>query len=105
MNKEELLKAALDAVTSRGSAYGDAYTNHKRIADLWSVILDAPVRADQVAPMMVALKLARLIETPSHQDSYVDIAGYAATGSQVMSVKKHDDMYECKDWVAKVKGD
>ena len=88
MNKEELLKAALDAVTVRGSAYGDAYTNHKRIADFWSLILETEVRPDQVAPMMIGVKLARLIETPDHQDSYVDIAGYAATGSQVKDDEK-----------------
>ena len=83
MNKEDLLKNALDAVTVRGSAYGDAYTNHKRIADIWSVILQTEVRPDQVAPMMIGVKLARLVETPDHEDSYVDMAGYAATGSQV----------------------
>jgi hypothetical protein len=88
MNKEDLLKAALDAVTVRGSAYGDAYTNHKRIADLWSVILQTKVRPDQVAPMMISVKLARLVETPDHEDSYVDMAGYAATGSQVKDDEK-----------------
>jgi hypothetical protein len=88
MNKEDLLKAALDAVTVRGSAYGDAYTNHKRIADIWSVILQTEVRPDQVAPMMIGVKLARLIETPDHEDSYVDMAGYAATGSQVKDDEK-----------------
>ena len=88
MKKEDLLKAALDAVTVRGSAYGDAYTNHKRIADIWSVILEIKVRPDQVAPMMIGVKLARLVETPDHQDSYIDIAGYAATGSQVKDDEK-----------------
>ncbi len=88
MNKEQLLTAALDAVTVRGSAYGDAYTNHKRIADFWSLILETEVRPDQVAPMMIGVKLTRLIETPDHQDSYIDIAGYAATGSQVKDDEK-----------------
>jgi hypothetical protein len=86
MNKHELLNEAIDAVTVRGSAYGDCYTNHKRIADLWTIILGCQVYPEQVAPMMVCLKLARLIETPEHQDSYVDIAGYAATGSEVVAV-------------------
>ena len=44
--------------------------------------------------MMIGVKLARLIETPDHQDSYVDMAGYAATGSQVMYNAKENKVDE-----------
>jgi len=36
--------------------------------------------------MMVLLKMARLMQTPDHRDSYVDMAGYAATGARVNGV-------------------
>ena len=29
------------------------------------------------------LKVARLMETPKHEDSWVDIAGYGACGAEV----------------------
>lgn len=93
MNRDrfELLQDATLAVTQRGSAYGDVYTNHERIATIWTVVLGSVVRADQVAQMMVALKLARLMETPDHWDSWVDIAGYAATGAQCVEEITADD--------------
>ena len=37
---------------------------------------------------MVGLKVARLIETPDHQDSILDIAGYAAVMSECVEEKK-----------------
>jgi hypothetical protein len=36
--------------------------------------------------MMILLKMARLMETPNHRDSYVDMAGYAATGARVVGI-------------------
>lgn len=58
--------------------YGDAKTNHEQIAALWSPILGMTVSYQQVIQCMIALKLARLIHTPDHRDSWMDIAGYAA---------------------------
>lgn len=77
-----ILDEAKAAVADRGKNYGDVYTNHERIATMWTVLLGHEVKAEQVAMMMVALKLARLVETPDHMDSWVDIAGYAWTGAR-----------------------
>lgn len=63
---------------ARQQDYGDARTNHENIAALWSVVLKAPVTYQQVIQCMVAVKLARLVNSPDHEDSYIDIAGYAA---------------------------
>ena len=78
----DILQTAQQAVQDRGKNYGDVTLNHKRIAAMWSVILEWDVEPEQVAMMMIALKIARLMETPDHQDSWVDIAGYAWTGAQ-----------------------
>ena len=32
---------------------------------------------------MTCLKVARLMETPKHEDSWVDIAGYGACGAEI----------------------
>lgn len=82
MDKKELLETALATVANRGGDYGDVYTNHERIAVLWTVIFGREVKAHQVAMAMAAVKLARLVETPDHQDSWIDLAGYAAIGSE-----------------------
>lgn len=73
----------------RQAAYGHPRDNFQRTADLWNGYLtaakgDAPIlNATDVAQMMVLLKMARLMQTPAHRDSWVDIAGYAATGARV----------------------
>lgn len=66
----------------RAEVYGDSKTNHDRIAKLWSVILGEEVNSQQVIMCMTALKLARLIETPDHTDTWTDICGYGALGGE-----------------------
>jgi len=69
--------ARLTAV--RGERYGHPSTNFARIASIWGPILDLQVSVQQVGLCLIALKLARLIETPDDEDSIHDLAGYAAT--------------------------
>ena len=83
MDKVEALREAISAVEERGESYGDVRQNHQRIADLWSVVLGRTVTPEQVVLCMTCLKVARLIETPDHEDSWVDIAGYGACGAEV----------------------
>ena len=73
-----MLLDAFQTIGERGKNYGDIKENHERIAALWSTILGKPVTPVQVIMCMMALKLARLMETPDHHDSALDIAGYAA---------------------------
>lgn len=63
----------------RGKRYGHPSTNFARIASLWEPIVGVPMSVQQVGLCLVALKLARLIETPDDEDSIHDLAGYAAT--------------------------
>lgn len=83
MNKVDALEAAIHAVEARGENYGDVRQNHQRIASLWSVVLGQDVTPEQVALCMTCLKVARLIETPDHEDSWIDIAGYGACGAEI----------------------
>ena len=88
MNKNQLLDACKVALNSRGQHYGKVLENHNRIAKIWSLIIGSDITEEQVALMMVGLKVARLIETPDHQDSILDIAGYAAVMSECVEEKK-----------------
>ena len=79
MNGEQkkMLQKAHDLIYgNRQQEYGPAKENFQNIADLWSTILGIPVTPDQVALCMIQVKVARLIRTPDHEDSWVDIAGY-----------------------------
>jgi hypothetical protein len=83
MNRKEVLRKTETLVNGpRAKEYGDAHENHARIAQMWSVLLDKPVTIQQVYQCMVAVKLARLVVTPDHEDSWVDICGYGALGGE-----------------------
>ncbi len=83
MKRDEILETAKELVNGpRAKSYGEAYKNHERIALMWSVLLEKDITVSQVYQCMVAVKLARLIVTPEHEDSWVDICGYAALGGE-----------------------
>lgn len=88
MDKLELLQKTADVVKQRGESYGSMLDNHTRIAKLWSVLLDIDVTPEQVALCMIAVKQARLMETPNHTDSVQDILGYALVYHECADAKK-----------------
>ncbi len=67
-----------DKLTSkdRREDYGDALDCCQKIADMWSVIANKVITAEQVSLMMIALKIVRELQS-SKRDNIVDIAGYA----------------------------
>ncbi|MFZ8881827.1 MAG: DUF6378 domain-containing protein [Paracoccaceae bacterium] len=84
MNRREILEKADEFISaSRDEIYGDPARNHERIAEMWSAILGIDVKAEEVALCMIAVKMSRLCQTPEHEDSWVDIAGYAALGGEI----------------------
>lgn len=84
----QVLAAAGKAVLSdRNRDYGGPEKSLGTIAALWSVILGRPVTPAEVALCMSALKVARLMANPTHTDSWVDLAGYAACGAEVSGSK------------------
>ena len=88
MDKFELLQKTADVVKDRGQDYGSILDNHTRISRLWSVLLNTEVTPEQVALCMIAVKQARLMETPNHEDSIQDILGYALTYHECINGKK-----------------
>ena len=76
----------------REQTYGDPRFNLDTIARLWTVYLqrkfpsamyNAEFTAEDVSQMMILLKTARLIHNPTHKDSLVDQAGYAALQGRI----------------------
>lgn len=84
MKRDELLKEAAELIAvARDEVYGDPLANHQRIADLWSAILDINIEPEEVVLCMIAVKMSRLCSARDHNDSWVDIAGYAALGGEI----------------------
>lgn len=76
---ESILTRAEEIINGqRVKDYGDARENHLRIATLWSAYKQGvEFSPEDVAVMMILLKIARFMENGYHEDTVVDIAGYA----------------------------
>lgn len=80
----EILDEARELIHGeRNVAYGSPTENFERIAGIWNVQLGdklkAPITAQEVALLMIGVKLGRAVNQPK-RDNFVDIAGYAACG-------------------------
>lgn len=79
--RENLLaKAKAVVCTDRNQQYGGPEKSFAKIARLWSAYLDFDVSATDVAMLMGLLKIARISVNQTHEDSFIDLAGYAACG-------------------------
>lgn len=84
MNRRECLEfAKICVLNDRNNEYGGPEDSFGTIAALWTVILGRAITMTEVALCLDALKTARLIKNPSHVDSWIDKAGYAACGAEV----------------------
>lgn len=89
----DMLRKAADTITERQKAYGPPDKNFANIARLWTgwlvsrygQVATLALDGTDVAVMNNLQKIARLAETPDHEDSWIDVAGYAACGMQVNS--------------------
>jgi hypothetical protein len=75
-----------DVSSNRMNVYGSPQQNYERIATLWNAYFiglgeDAALVSEKdVAVCMILVKIARIMQTPSHYDTWKDIAGYGAVG-------------------------
>lgn len=84
MGRTEILQQANDLINGpRADAYGPPQVNFRRIADLWQPIFGMQITPAQVALALTQLKVARLIQSSDHEDSWVDAAGYIALGGEL----------------------
>jgi hypothetical protein len=99
--KLEILEEAISVVAGRGKSYGRPEDNFNRIARLWrahlmnrygdgyggdTAMAIPNIDAQDVSMMMALMKIARLANDPSHHDSWVDVAGYAACGGELAAL-------------------
>lgn len=79
----DILEEASEVISGgRQDEYGSPEDSFKKIASLWSTHLEQNITEQDVALMMVLLKVARVPDgKKASRDTMVDIAGYAAIGS------------------------
>lgn len=79
-SNETVLETAARLVDGdRGDTYGHPAEDFERTAGAWRALFGWDVDARRVALAMICVKLSRLIQSPEHRDSVIDIAGYART--------------------------
>lgn len=84
MNRDKTLIRAMECVCGdREVDYGSPEDNFGIIAQLWSVYKGQTFTAEDVAMMMALLKIARIRNGSGKEDSYVDLAGYAACAAEI----------------------
>jgi len=83
MTTDAFLAATARVLAERRGTYGPADVAMEAIAARWSVTLGRPISPAQVVLCLIDLKLARLARNPAHEDSIVDVAGYAALLAEV----------------------
>lgn len=101
MNRANCLKKADECVNGkREQDYGKAENNFETIGLLWGVYLRAAhpdlkmvmaingIDAKDVSMMMSLLKIARIASPTATEDSFIDLAGYAACGCEIATDKK-----------------
>ena len=90
MKRAETLDKAKETVTGhREQKYGTPEHNFAVIAELWNTYLiwkkDEGLTAKDVAHMMILFKAGRATTGTGTEDTYVDIAGYAACAAEIVT--------------------
>lgn len=88
MNRSEVLKSVDTIINgARQENYGNPESNFSRISAYWTQYLSKDISPADVAVMMVLMKVARLQNNINHEDSWIDICGYAANGCEIVTEK------------------
>ena len=92
VTRVDILGNALEQVTGRRETdYGTPEDNFSKISKLWSAYLGIDISAVDVAMLMSLLKIARIRSGHGGtNDCFVDLAGYAACGGEIVSKKKSE---------------
>lgn len=100
-----LLDEAKKIITGdRNNSYGPPTQDFTRTAGILTALGyrtegGGPIKPHDVAIMVIAVKLSRLMWSPDKRDSWVDLAGYAACGHEcVMDERKQNAAYYAEEF-------
>lgn len=93
---DDLIAAAKEAISDRHKKNDIPERNFERIAKVWSALLNIDITPEQVALMMIGLKVVR--EAFTHQnDNLVDIVGYALCLEEITNAADTKETVSQKD--------
>ena len=88
INRNGILSKAESIINGeRQGTYGDAEDSFQTIADMWSAYLNTEILSEDVANMMILMKVARNSSGVYKDDNWIDICGYAALGGEIQAAK------------------
>ena len=82
MHHTEFLTQTARILHERGQEYGPVEPCFERIANLASILLNRNVTPFEVCIMHISTKLARSVESPTKDDTWIDLINYAAFAGQ-----------------------
>lgn len=91
MTRESILKKAIEITsTDREKQYGPPERNFETIAAMWTAYMRAKGHDIVFSPcdsaaMMILLKVSRIAGGSESMDNWIDVAGYAACGGEILS--------------------
>ena len=89
MVRDEILDKAKDIINGeREGTYGRPEDSFGAIATLWSGYLKMNIKPEDVANMMILMKVARNSSGVYKEDNCIDICGYAALGGEIQANQK-----------------
>ena len=88
---KDLLTDAADTISQRGATHGHYDLTMLRTSKLWSDFLEREIEPVDVAVCLALVKLARIMESGKHADSWLDCVAYFAQAG-ALAVKDWDDL-------------
>lgn len=99
MKAKDILNTAASLVSGdRSEKHGDMGASFDGIAKWWQTYLDTrgpgPLDAEDIATMMLLLKVSRMRVGVYNPDDYVDAAGYAGCAGEVRAHRERTPTFE-----------
>lgn len=90
LRAKDLLTNAADTIAERSRTHGHYDLTMLRTSKLWSDYLERDIDPMDVAICMALVKLARIMETRSHDDNFLDAIAYMAIAGELAVKDWHD---------------
>ena len=90
LRAKDLLTNAADTIAERGKTHGHYDLTMLRTSKLWSDFLEREIDPMDVAICMALVKLARIMESPKHDDNFYDAIAYMAIAGELAVKDWHD---------------
>jgi hypothetical protein len=88
---EQFDAAFRNVTTDRRAIYGGPGDTYRRISAMRMIVDECPDAEVREILGMIITKVARLVQTPDHLDSWVDVAGYSRCGVMLLDDRQATD--------------